>query len=225
MIFTNNISFIVLVFLVLLILQYIRYRRIAGRNLDISGLLLLKILIRSITLSLFILISKIYLIGDHQQDFSQSDATCVVKTSNPNFFKLTEDDRVNIVTRIPDNKISHIQLLLFNPITKSYYVYIPFTSVKTFVHLLKIERSEYIPLLKANKSIDAFFRPKQRIELFEQHDNRWILSQTNQSNYNLFNFLNNENELISPYLLHYLLILILFLLAIDLGIKYRILKI
>ena len=73
--------------------------------------------------------------------------------------------------------------------------------------------------------IKAFFRPKQRIELFEQNDNRWILSQTNQSNYNLFNFLNNENELISPYLLHYLLILILFLLAIDLGIKYRILKI
>ena len=225
MIFTNNISLVVLVFLVLIILQYLRYRRIAGSKLDISGLLLLKILIRSITLSLFILITKIYLNDEHQQDLSQSDAIFVVKTSNPNFYKLTEDDRVNIVTRIPENKISHIQLLLFNPISKSYYVYIPFTSVKTFIHLLEIERSEYIPLLKANKTIDALIRPKQRIELFEQNDNRWILSQTNQANYNLFNFLNNENELISPFLLHYLLILVLFLLAIDLGIKYRILKI
>lgn len=225
MIFPNNTYLIILVFLVINFIQYYRYRRIAGRDIGISGLLLFKILIRSFTLVLFILLARAYLKNSNNQVLSKSDATFVIKSYNPKSFTLPEDDRVNIKTRIPSNSVRQIQLLLFNPRTQLYYVYIPFTSTKTLNHLLEIERNINSPLLEVKEMIGTSINSKQRIELFELRDNRWVSSQSNQDNFNLFKFLDEENELISPYLLHYLLILILCLLAFDQGIKYRILKI
>lgn len=225
MIFPNNIYLIISAFFIFNALQYYRYHRIAGKDFRISGLLLLKMLIRSLLLILFILLSKTFFKYDDYQTSSKTDARFVIKTNNPNNFKLTDDDRVNILTRIPNNTIHQIQLLLFNPRNKTYYVYIPSTSVKTFNHLLAIDRK--IGMLQTYDAGDlsTLNNSKQRIELFELKEHRWILSQSNQNNFSLFKFLDEENDLISPYLLHYLLILILCFLAIDLGIKYRILKI
>ncbi len=225
MIFPNNTYLIILVFLVLNILQYYRYRRIAGRDFSISGLLLVKMLIRSFLLIFFILLSKEYQKYNDKGDSNKSDVLFVIKTSNPSMYKLSEDDRVNIVTRIPNKNVRQLQLLLFNPRTHLFYVYIPLTSLKTFNHLLEIDRNVTSPLKKEKETTLPSINSNQRIELFELQVKQWVSSQSNQDNFNLFKFLDEENDLISPYLLHYLLILILCLLAIDQGIKYRIIKI
>jgi hypothetical protein len=69
------------------------------------------------------------------------------------------------------------------------------------------------------------FKPLNRIEFFEFSNNQWNQSNINQDKFELFNISSQENSVLSPFLLHYLLILILALLALDIGIKYRILKI
>jgi hypothetical protein len=64
-----------------------------------------------------------------------------------------------------------------------------------------------------------------RIEMYQGLGNEWKRSDPNQDNFNFFELINYENDLVSPYLVHYLLILMCVLLAFDLGVKYRILKI
>jgi hypothetical protein len=186
---------------------------------------LIKILIRSFVLLLLIVLAKSYGQIDNKQEDRSAKAVFVVKTISHNNFKLSEDDKINIITKIPESKFNKVELVLYNVKLDKFYVFIPETSVSTFMHLLKLDRPNNVIPLKMKDSYLSKNLTIDRIELFQFIDNSWILSDSNQDNFDLLNLLDQENDLISPFLLQYLLILILFLLAIDLGIKYRILKI
>lgn len=225
MIFSNHTYLILFVFLLSILFQYYRYRRIAKGNFSISGLLLIKILIRSFILLLLFILAKSYGQISNRQDIKLAKAVFILKTTNHVNFKLSEDDEINIITKIPETKYNQVELILYNVKSDKFFVFIPSTSITTFVHLLKIERPlNAIPLKIREPNLSKKLL-SNRIELFELNDNRWELSDSNQDNFDLLNLLDQENDLISPFLLQYLLILILFLLAIDLGIKYRVLKI
>ena len=225
MIFKNNIYLILIVFIFSIGFQYYRYRRIAVGKIRISGLLLIKILIRSLVLVLFVILSKFYLQKNDKQGVSLPKAIFVVQSTNLVNFALSEDDAINILTRIGESKFSQIELLVYNAQKRKYYIYLPATSVPTFIHVLKIERTRKASLPISPVSFTPNLIPVNHIELFQLQGNQWKLSDPNQQDFNLMQLLDEENELISSYLLHYLLFLVLFLLAIDLGVKYRILKI
>lgn len=225
MIFSNHTYLLLAVFLLCILIQYYRYRRIAKGNFNISGLLLIKILIRSFILLLLFILAKSYGQISKRQDVKLAKAVFIIKTTNHVNFKLSEDDKINIITKLPESKYKQVELLLYNVKNDRFFVFIPSTSVTTFNHLLKIERPVNVIPLKMEEPNLAKILISNRIELFELIDNRWDLSDSNQDNFDLLKLLDQENDLISPFLLQYLLILILILLTIDLGIKYRVLKI
>lgn len=225
MIFKNNIYLITFVFSISILIQYYRYRSIAKRNFNISGLLLIKILIRTLILILLLVVSKSYFQTTNNQASSLPEAVFVIETAQIANFELTDDDAINILSRIPEAKFSQLELLVYSHVDKKYFVFIPATSVQTFIHLLKIDRSGKSILIQKNISYDKDLVPVNHIELFQSQNSHFRISDPNQENFNLIRFLDQENSLISPYLLQYLLILILFLMGIDLGIKYRILKV
>lgn len=174
---------------------------------------------------LFFVCAKALLKPSSQDAKHAQQALFVIKTYSPANFTLTEDDQINIITRVPTTKFSELELCLLNPASNRYYQFIPPTSEKTFLHLLRIERPLKRPLRLIDEPLLYRLRPTKRIEVFEYSKNQWVLSDANQDSFNLFQFLVEENAPLTPLLLHYLLILILFLSVIDLGIKYRILKI
>jgi hypothetical protein len=61
--------------------------------------------------------------------------------------------------------------------------------------------------------------------MYQSERGTWRRIDTNQDNFNLLQLIDFENELVSPFLVHYLLILVGILIAFDLSFKYRILKI
>ena len=225
MIFKNNIYIIVMVFIVTIGFQYYRYRRIAIGKINISGLLLLKILIRSLILILFLILSNFYFHFTFKQDVSLPKAIFVVQSTKIENFSLSEDDAINILTRIGESKFSQIELLVYDLRNKKFHVYIPSTSETTFSHLLKIERARKVALPEIHNAFKVDITPLNHIELYHLEGQQWKLSDSNQEDFNLLHLLDEDNELISSNMLHYLLFLILFLLTIDLGLKYRILKI
>ncbi len=208
-----------------IVLQYARYRHIASGRFKVSGLLMIKIIIRTSTFLTLLLISKALLNINATRIHQSQQALFIIKTVEPNRFSLTEDDRIYMITRVPAEKYKQIEILLFNPLSKQYFQYIPSTSTKTFLHLLTIERPPRLQLYPVASMNFKNFKPLNRIEFFEFSNNQWNQSNINQDKFELFNILSQENSVLSPFLLHYLLILILALLALDIGIKYRILKI
>ena len=225
MIFTNFRYLLLIIFLFSIVFQYLRYIRIAKNKFRISGILLIKILIRSIIFLLFILASKALLTRSLTNQRINQKALFVIKTKNSTGFNLTEDDQINIITRVPPTKFKQLEICLLNTSDHQFYQFIPPTSENTFLHVLKIERPFSRVLRKITMPQMQSFQQSKRIEVYENQKNQWVLSDTNQEDFNLFEFLNEENAYLSPYLLHYLLILILCLLSLDIGIKYRILKI
>ena len=152
MIFSNNTYPIILVFLISILLQYFRYRRISNGNFSISGLFLIKILIRSFVLLLLIVLAKSYGQIDNKQEDRSAKAVFVVKTISHNNFKLSEDDKINIITKIPESKFNKVELVLYNVKLDKFYVFIPETSVSTFMHLLKLDRPNNVIPLKMKDS-------------------------------------------------------------------------
>lgn len=225
MIFTNFRYLLLIFFLLSIVFQYLRYIRIAKNKFRISGILLIKILIRSIIFFLFIIASKALINRNNTNQRINQKVLFVIKTKNSTGFNLTEDDQINIITRVPPTKFNQLEICLFNTSDYQFYQFIPPTSSTTFLHLLKIERPFSRVLQKKAMPQMHSFHQSKRIEVYENLNNQWVLSDTNQEDFNLFEFLNEENAYLSPYLLHYLLILILCLLCLDIGIKYRILKI
>jgi hypothetical protein len=225
MIFTNYPFLIFCLFLVSIALQYVRYRQIAAKKFSVSGLLLIKIVIRSLVFVFFLIASKAILNQSGNQNLSRQRALFVIKTFSPFNYNLSEDDQINLITRTPAHQYGHIEICLFNPATKQFFQFIPPTSPKAFFHLIKIERPFKRNLQRVDNPAFLLLRPINRIEFYEYSNHEWELNESNQDNFNLFEFLSEENSKLSPFLLHYLLILILSLLCLDIGIKYRILKI
>ena len=225
MIFTNYTLVLSGLFLVSIVLQYLRYRQIATQKLTISGLLLIKIVIRFLIFTLLLVTSKSLLNQNYKGTQDVKHALFVIKTSNPPNFNLTEDDQINIITRVPANTYKSIEICLFNPTNNQFYQFVPPTSEKTFLHVITIERPlKHILQKSFNNSLQSL-HPVNRIEVYEYSNNEWVLNKNNQDNFNLFEFLSEENSSLSPIVRQYLLILILSLLCLDIGIKYRILKI
>lgn len=191
----------------------------------VSGLLLIKIVLRSLVFVLFLIASKAILNRGGNQNPSRQRALFVIKTVSPFNYNLSEDDQINMITRVQANKYVQIEICLLNPTTKQFFQFIPPTSEKTFFHLIKIERPFKRNLQRVDHPEFISLRPINRIEFYEYSNHEWKLNESNQDNFNLFDFLSEENRKLSPFLLHYLLILILSLLCLDIGIKYRILKI
>lgn len=225
MIFTNYTLVLSGLFLVSIVLQYLRYRSIASKKLTISGLLLIKIVIRFLIFILLLVTSKSLVKQNNIGTQDVKHALFVIKTSNPQNFNLTEDDQINMITRVPSNKYKSLEICLFNPSNNQFYHFIPPTSEKTFLHVITIERPMKHILQKTFKNSFKSLHPVNRIEVYEYSNNEWVLNKNNQDNFNLFEFLSEENSSLSPILRQYLLILILSLLCLDIGIKYRILKI
>lgn len=225
MIFTNYTFLFWGLLFVIIVLQYLRFRQIASKKFSISGLLLIKIVIRLLIFVLFLVTSKSIISQTDKRDRVSQQALFVIKTTSPQNFNLTEDDQINMITRVPTNKYDAIEISLYNPLNKQFYQFIPPTSEKTFLHILSIERPLKHILQKSAKSELYNIHPINRIEFYEYSNDKWVLNKSNQDNFNLFEFLGQENRSLSPFLLQYFLILILILLCLDIGIKYRILKI
>ena len=167
MIFMNNTILFVFLFILSLLVQYIRYRRISRNQFNVSALLIIKFLIRSLTLCSFLVVLKYSTIYTSQ--FSDtSKAIFVISTKNHSNFKLSVDDQVNISSRIPEFKYKQLELWLHNTSSDQYFVYVPKTSEKTFLHLLKINRMNEIKphqLFVIPKSIQG---SSNRIEIIQR---------------------------------------------------------
>ncbi len=225
MIFSNYIFILSFLFILIVGIQYFRYKRIAKDQFRISGILLIKILIRSIILLLLIFAAKAFLKGPVNNGHLRQKALFILISNQPSSFILSEDDQINIMTRIPANKFNQFELCLYEPGKRQFFQYIPPTSEQTFLHLLKIKRPFQRILKQVVKMQGKSFHQIKRLEVYQFANNQWEISEMNQEDFNVFQFLNDENASVSPFLLHYLLILILCLLCLDLGITYRILKI
>jgi len=225
MIFTNSPYLLSAIFLISIIIQYVRYKRIAKNQFGISAILIIKILIRALIVVLFIVSAKAFLRFNSNKNKQHLHAVFVIRTNNTRNFKLTEDDQTNISTKLATNLFTKFELRLYNEVDKSFYQYVPPTSENTFVHLIHIERPFQHSLLRVQGPFVGSFQQSKRIELYEFSNNRWHISDKNQEDFSIFNFLNDDKTFVSPFLLQYLLILILCLLSLDIGIKYRILKI
>ncbi len=196
----------------------------AVNNLSISGLLAFKFVVRCLILIGFLAVFNNAQKIAFKSTESRSKALFVLSTNNTTLFTLSEDDQVYISSRIPSSKYKYLELWLFNTQNKKFYQFIPSTSESTFLHLLKIERPRKVVLNEVvllNSSIGV---PKNHIEVYDAEGKKWLKSDVNQSNFDILKLIDYENELVSPYLVHYFLILMAVLLAFDLGIKYRILK-
>ncbi len=220
---SNSYLFIGL-FIVCLVAQYVRYRHLAKNTFAISGLLLIKFLIRSLILGCLLVIMKNMLFFNNKVSTDNSKALFIITSKSSTHFKLSEDDQVNISSRIPNLKFKQLELWLYDTSNAKYYVLIPATSEKTFIHLLTIDRLNEIAPYKLSSQPDGVNRTANRIEMYQGTGNQWRRSELNQTNFNLLKLIDYENELVSPYLVQYLLILLSVLLAFDLGFKYRILK-
>jgi hypothetical protein len=140
-------------------------------------------------------------------------------------FRLSEDDQVNISSRIPELKYSELEIWLHNTSTRKYYIFIPKTSENTFRHLLKIERENKLVPKELIPLPNHYFNSLNRIEMYQSERGTWRRIDSNQDDFNFLQLIDFENELVSPFLVHYLLILAGILIAFDLSFKYRILKI
>ena len=196
----------------------------AVNNLSISGLLAFKFVVRGLILIGFLAVFKNAQKITFQSTESRSKALFILSTDNTSLFTLSEDDQVYISSRIPSSKYKYLELWLFNTSNKKFYQFIPSTSESTFLHLLKIERPRKVVPNEVASLKPSIGVPKNHIEVYEVDGNKWLKSDVNQSNFNILKLIDYENELVSPYLIHYFLILLAVLLAFDLGIKYRILK-
>lgn len=225
MYFMNNTNLIIGLFLFCLVIHYLRYRRMVRNNFHISGLLLIKYLIRSLILFCLLLVLKNILNVSVKVNQNAEKALFVISTDNHLNFKLTEDDQVNISSRIPTYKFKEIELCLYNTNTNSFYLYIPKTSKKTFLHLLKIERRNVSLSSLLKKTSIRIQRPINRVEMYQWQEKEWFKSDTPKDHFSILQLIDYENDLVSPYLIHYLLILIVILITFDLSFKYRILKI
>lgn len=226
MIFQNNYFLIIFVFICSILFQYLRYRRISGKQFRLSGLLLLKILLRAISLITFLLALSVLLnYSIENRNGKGSKAMFVIKTSAPKRFILNENDRTYILSNLSNKKYSSISMNLFDINTKNSFVFVPETSPTTFIHLLEIERPSQHILLKTVDFNIKYTDISNRIELFQWTSNKYLKIPSNSDGNYFFNLLNQENTLSTSNLLQYLLILLIVLLGLDLGIQYRILKI
>lgn len=225
MIFMNNSILFISVFILSLIIQYIRYRRMALNQFSISSLLVIKFLIRSLILGCFLIVLKNLTLVPQKSKHEYTNALFVISCKTHTNFKLSEDDQVNISSRIPAFKYAELEIWLFNSSTQKFYVFIPRTSENTFRHLLKIERENKLLPLERSALPNHPIKSLNRIEMYQSERGTWRRMDTNQDNFNFLQLIDFENELVSPFLVHYLLILIGILIAFDLSFKYRILKI
>ncbi len=108
MIFTNYTFLFWGLLFVIIVLQYLRYRQIASKKFSISGLLLIKIVIRLLIFVLFLVTSKSIISQTDKRDRVSQQALFVIKTTSPQNFNLTEDDQINMITRVPTNKYDAI---------------------------------------------------------------------------------------------------------------------
>ncbi len=225
MIFMNNSILFICVFILSLIIQYIRYRRMSKNQFGISSLLVIKFLIRSLILCCLLIVTKNLTEVPQKSKQEYNNAIFVISCKTHLNFKLSEDDQVNISSRIPELKYSELEIWLYNSSTRKYYIFIPKTSENTFRHLLKIERENKLVPKELIPLPDQHFNSPNRIEMYQSERGTWRRIDTNQDNFNLLQLIDFENELVSPFLVHYLLILVGILIAFDLSFKYRILKI
>jgi len=152
-------------------------------------------------------------------------ALFVISCKNHLNFKLSEDDQVNISSRLTEFKYSEIEIWLYNSLTKKYFLFIPRTSENTFRHLIKIERENKFSPLELSQLATENLKLTNRIEMFRSDESSWRRMDNHQDNFDFIQLIDFDNELVSPFLIQYLLILICILIAFDLSFKYRILKI
>jgi hypothetical protein len=163
MIFNNYTLLLSCLFLVSIVLQYLRYRQIATKKITISGLLLIKIVFRILIFILLLVTSKSLLNQNDKGNLNAKRALFIIKTKNPSNFNLTEDDQINMITRIPTNKYNSIEICLYNPSNGQFYQFIPPTSEKTFLHVITIERPINHILQNSFKYSNQALHPINRI--------------------------------------------------------------
>ena len=173
----------------------------------------------------FLIVLKNLTLVPQKSKHEYTNALFAISCKTHTNFKLSEDDQVNISSRIPAFKYAELEIWLFNSSTQKFYVFIPRTSENTFRHLLKIERENKLLPLERSALPNHPIKSLNRIEMYHSERGTWRRMDTNQDNFNFLQLIDFENELVSPFLVHYLLILIGILIAFDLSFKYRILKI
>ena len=172
-----------------------------------------------------LLVLKNIMINTQNNNRTIENGLFIITTVNLQSFKLSEDDRVNISSRIPKMKFKQLEMWLYSKSTNNFYVFIPKTSEKSFLHLLKIDRPLLKNLFEVKNPDISNFTNSNRIEMYQYEGAQYRRYESNQNNFDILELIDNENELVSPYLVHYLLILICILISFDLSFKYRILKI
>ncbi len=217
------ISFIAL--LLLLLNLIVKYYFIFKRGYRISNLILIKLMIRTMSIIFFSVILILGLDNAYSKD-NKDDGSCInyilsIKTSENNI--VLEKSTISKISELVNSQIKLKASFLIHISNKNkYYLALPSTSKSTFLNLIQspnlhfdittLKSTAYQELL-TNNTIPVLINSTKTVQ---------IGSESNMGNNSFLNYLINWFEI--PFIHLYLLFLTVFLVSFDLFTKFRIIK-
>ncbi len=217
------ISFIAL--LLLLLNLIVKYYFIFKRGYRISNLILIKLMIRTMSIIFFSVILILGLDNAYSKD-NKDDGSCInyilsIKTSENNI--VLEKSTISKISELVNSQIKLKASFLIHISNKNkYYLALPSTSKSTFLNLIQSPNLHFdITTLKStayqelitNHTIPVLINSTKTVQ---------IGSESNMGNNSFLNYLINWFEI--PFIHLYLLFLTVFLVSFDLFTKFRIIK-
>ncbi len=215
-------------FLALFILIFnlgVKYYYIYKRGYRISNLVIVKLLIRSVSIFCLTSILVLGLYSQNKpQNFDSKNTIFVLSNdllNGKNYIGLAEISKITEAMKSVSQ--SRIGLVIYHARQHLYYQIIPTTSKSTFLNLIEspkfsIDLNKRLPLRFLNDS------KNKRIAISGTHilKNEFELSYTKDNGENI-NFINKIQDI--PFIKVYLLILVIILLSAELVTKLKIVKI
>lgn len=217
------ISFIAL--LLLLLNLIVKYYFIFKRGYRISNLILIKLMIRTMSIIFFTVILILGL-GNVNSKNNKDDVSCVnyilsIKTSDNNI--VLEKSTISKISELVNsqNKLKASFLIHISNKNK-YYLALPSTSKSTFLNLIQSPNLHFdIATLKSNVNQELITNNTIPV-LINSTNTVQLVRESNMGNNSFLNYLNNWFEI--PFIHLYLLFLTVVLVSFDLFTKFRIIK-
>lgn len=217
------ISFIAL--LLLLLNLIVKYYFIFKRGYRISNLILIKLMIRTMSIIFFTVILILGL-GNINSKNNKDDVSCVnyilsIKTSDNNI--VLEKSTISKISELVNsqNKLKASFLIHISNKNK-YYLALPSTSKSTFLNLIQSPNLHFdIATLKSNVNQELITNNTIPV-LINSTNTVQLVRESNMGNNSFLNYLNNWFEI--PFIHLYLLFLTVVLVSFDLFTKFRIIK-
>ena len=217
------ISFIAL--LLLLLNLIVKYYFIFKRGYRISNLILIKLMIRTMSIIFFTVILILGL-GNVNSKNNKDDVSCInyilsIKTSDNNI--VLEKSTISKISELVNsqNKLKASFLIHISNKNK-YYLALPSTSKSTFLNLIQSPNLHFdIATLKSNVNQELITNNTIPV-LINSTNTVQLVRESNMGNNSFLNYLNNWFEI--PFIHLYLLFLTVVLVSFDLFTKFRIIK-